>query len=123
MTAAQVISLVDDLSPNYYTGKQKLNWLATLDGKIYQEVILTHEGAEDVSFDESDYSSSTVDLIVQAPYAEDLYVYYLQSRIAAANSEIDKYNQFAVLHNSAYTEWTNFYNRTHTPLKNGRWVL
>ena len=123
MTAATVISRVDDLSPNYYTAAQKLGWLASLDGKIYEEVILTHEGADDVDYDPTDYSANTVDLIVQPPYGEDLYCHYLCSRIAAANSEIAKYDQFATLFNADYIEWTGWYNRHHMPLKKGRWVL
>lgn len=123
MTASTIISLVDNLSPNYYTNAQKLGWLATIDGKIYEEVLKTHEDAPEEEFDPSDYSSTSVDLIVEAPYAEDLYSYYLLSRIAAANSEITKYDQFATQFNAAYTEWTNWYNKKHMPLKKGRWVL
>ena len=123
MTAATVISRVDDLSPNYYTAAQKLSWLASLDGKIYEEVILPHEDADDVDYDPTDYSANTVDLIVHPPYGEDLYCHYLCSRIAEANSEIAKYDQFATLFNADYTEWTGWYNRHHMPLKKGRWVL
>ena len=129
MTASTIISLVDNLSPNYYTNAQKLGWLATIDGKIYEEVLMTHEDAPEDEFDPSDYAAGendsipNVDLLVGDPYAEDLYSYYLLSRIASANSEITKYDQFATQFNAAYTEWTNWYNKKHMPVKKGRWVL
>ena len=128
MTVTEVINMVDDLSPNYYTPAQKLAWLASLDGKIYEEVILTHEGAEDVSYDPDSYvmdgtSLPDITLLVEEPYAADVYSFYLMSRIASANAEISKYDQYAIQYNTAYSEWTSWYNRKHLPLKKGRWVL
>ena len=43
--------------------------------------------------------------------------------LCAENGEIAKYNQFALLYSTAYSEWVNFYNRTHMPKQPGRWVL
>lgn len=42
MTAGDIISKVDMLEPNQYDTTQKLEWLSTLDGKIINEVLLTH---------------------------------------------------------------------------------
>ena len=129
MTASTIINLVDALSPNYYSNSQKLGWLATIDGKIYEEVLMTHEDAPEDEFDPSDYAPTgqgnipSLTLLVDDPYAEDLYSFYLLSRIAAANSEISKYDQFATMFNTAYTEWTNYYNKKHMPVKKGRWIL
>ena len=38
-----IIERLDLLEPNDYSPEQKLRWLNTLDGKIYREVIQTHE--------------------------------------------------------------------------------
>ena len=43
MTGGDIISKVDSLEPNQYSTTQKLEWLSTLDGKIIDQVILTHE--------------------------------------------------------------------------------
>ncbi len=43
MTCGDIISKVDALEPNQYDTTQKLEWLSTLDGKIIDQVILTHE--------------------------------------------------------------------------------
>lgn len=123
MRIDEVIAKVDDLSPNQYTTEQKIGWLSTLDGKIFHDEILTHDHCEPVFFPTEGYSTDEEELIVPSPWAEDLYSYYLLSRIAEANAEIGKYNQFAALYNSAYADWSKQYNRTHRPRNNGRWVL
>lgn len=123
MTIEQIIAKVDNLSPNQYSTEQKIGWLSSLDGKIFHEVILTHTPGGYVFFPPDGYDTDEYELIVQAPYAEDLYTYYLLSRIAEMNAETAKYNQYAALHNAAYNDWTGWYNRTHRPITRGRWKL
>ena len=123
MTIEQIIAKVDNLSPNQYSTEQKIGWLSSLDGKIFHEVILTHAPGGYVFFPPDGYDTDEHELIVQAPYAEDLYTYYLLSRIAEMNAETAKYNQYAALYNAAYTDWTGWYNRTHRPITRGRWKL
>lgn len=123
MTIQDVITLADDLSPNQYTDNHKIQWLSSLDGKIFHDVILTHCGCMLYDYPDGGYTAADQELIVEEPYASDLYVAYLQSKIAAANAEIVKYNQFATLYNTAYNEWTSWYNRTHMPKTCGKWVF
>ena len=123
MTIEEIIAKVDALSPNQYTTEQKIGWLSSLDGKIFHEVILTHMPGDFVYFPPSGYDTDDYELIVQPPYAEDLYTYYLLSRIAEMNAETAKYNQYAALYNAAYSDWTGWYNRTHRPITRGRWKL
>jgi hypothetical protein len=121
MTIQEVISIVDDLMPNQYSKEQKIRWLSTLDGKIFTEVILTHAGAEYFPYD--GYDSDDAELLVKPPYASDIYTAYLQSRIAAENNEMAKYDQYSTLFNAAYQDFTAFFNRTHMPIQRGRWRL
>ena len=123
MTIQEVIANVDDLMPNQYATEQKIRWLSTLDGKVFHELILTHCGAETAFFPPDGYDSDDCELLVQHPYADDVYGNYLKSRIAAENNEIIKYDQFAALFNQAYNDYTAWYNRTHMPLQHGRWRL
>jgi hypothetical protein len=116
-----IIERVDLMEPNDYSPEQKLHWLSTLDGKIYREVIKTHEDAF-IAFT-GPYQTGDEELIVAAPYGEDIYYYYLQAMIAAENSETQRYNKRMTMFNSAYQEWMNFYNRTHTPRKAGQRLL
>lgn len=120
MTIQEVIAIVDDLTPNQYRTDQKIRWLSTLDGKIFHEVVKTHLGGG--CFYQG-YETDEEELLVEPPYAEDIYTRYLQARIAAENNEIAKYDQYQTLFNSAYNDFTAWYNRTHKPLTRGRWRL
>ena len=117
MKAMDIIERVDLLEPNDYSPEQKLHWLSTLDGKIFRELIETHEGAEIDALPA--YVNGDEELIIGAPYGEDVYYYYLQAMIAAENSETQRYNKRMTLFNAAYQGWTNFYNRTHRPKRAG----
>ena len=44
-----------------------------------------------------------------------MYCYYLEAMIALHNMETSKYNQQMLAYNNAYTEFSNWYNRTHRP--------
>ena len=58
-------------------------------------------------------------LLVPDPYAEEVYVRYLQSMIDLENAEISKYNQSAAMYNAAYQVFAAWYNRTHLPVSAG----
>ena len=108
-----IIERLDLLEPNDYSAEQKLHWRCSLDGRIYREVIQTHE---DIWSPFPDcYESGDEELLVSEPYGEDLYYYYLQAMVAAENGETQRYNKRMTLFNSAYQGWANWYNRTHQP--------
>lgn len=113
MTIAQAIETVDQLKPNQYSEEQKLQWLSQLDGKIFVELISTHEGGKE-SFEP--YTEMEQELLVPFPYDQDIYNYYLQSMIDRENGEVAKFNQSGALFNNAYAEFSAIYNRTHVPL-------
>lgn len=116
MTVNDIISIIDQKEPNSYTAEEKVRWLSDLDGKIFNEVILTHEHDE-VEF--TPYADGSETLLIGAPYGEDIYVHYLIARIAAGNAEVSRYNQQIGMYNAAYSQWWNKYNSTVTPLHSG----
>ena len=129
MTVNHIIELVDLKEPNSYTAAEKIKWLSDLDGKIFNEVILTHEH-EEVSF--TPYNIHAMDpvaegqtppepetLLIGDPYGEDIYVHYLIARIAAGNAETARYNQQIAMYNAAYSQWWNRHNATVKPLHQG----
>ena len=113
MTIGDVITRVDELTPNQYSEEQKIRWLTTLDGQIFEEIISTHERPIRENF--SIYEDTSCELIVPFPYAEDLYSWYLQAMIAAQNTESAKYEQLRILYNSELKKFEDWYNRTHLP--------
>ena len=116
MKARDIIERLDLLEPNDFSPEQKLHWLTTLDGKVWREVIRTHEGG---NARRGPYVDGNEELLIGEPYGEDIYYYYLQAMIAAENSETQRYNKRMTMFNAAYQGFTNWYNRTHRPLGTG----
>lgn len=115
MTGTQIIELVDLKEPNSYTAAEKVSWLSSLDGKIFEEVIKKY-AEYDPEEEFTPYTDGSEDLLIDFPYGEDLYVHYLIAMIAQGNAEVSRYNQQIALYNTAYSQWWNHYNTTHHPM-------
>ena len=116
MTAGEIITKVDALEPNQYTLPQKLEWLSDLDGRVWLEIILTHERDEDDQREDfTGHTADTDELLIPWPYGREIYENYLQAKIAEENGETDRYNQQAILYNAAWQAYANAYNRSHRP--------
>ena len=115
MTIIECLNTVDALIPNNYDKTDKIRWLSNLDGLIYNNIIKTHEGAEDVEFSGYDIETplETV-LIVPAPY-DDVYIKWLEAQINYAIGETGKYNNSLIAYNDAFSAFERHYNRTHMP--------
>lgn len=55
-------------------------------------------------------------MLVPEPYAEDIYVNYLQAKIAQQNGEDAKYNKAVLFYNDGYTRFAQAYDAAHRPL-------
>ena len=115
MTIIEAINRIDSLKPNNYTQEDKLFWLSNLDGIIKTEIIDTHEGSENVTFNGYDVDTAldTV-LIVPVPY-DDIYLKWLEAQIDYTNGETQRYENSMIAFNNAYETFQRFYNRTHMP--------
>ena len=82
MTVSSLIEIVDLKEPNSITNGEKIAWLSDLDGKIFEEVIKTHEGQDPETDTFTPYSEGTEDLLIDDPYAQGIYVNYLIAMIA-----------------------------------------
>ena len=115
MKIIEAIQAVDTLKPNTYSELEKIQWLSKLDSTIKTEIIDTHEGADDITFNGYDENTSLeTELLVKAPY-DDIYVSWLESRIDYANGEYAKYNNSITVFNTAYTSFERYYNKSHMP--------
>lgn len=116
MTINEAVYRIDLIKPNGYAMSEKIKWLSTLDGIIKKEIIDTHEGSEDVTFNGYDENSSLVTtLLVPAPY-DDIYLRWLEMQIDYANNEYAKYNNSTTMYNKAYAAFEKHYNREHMPI-------
>lgn len=116
MTIFEAISRIDAVKPNSYSQNEKVNWLSTLDGIIKTEIVDTHEGSEEVTFNGYNVDTAlTTELLVPAPY-DEVYLFWLESKIDYWNGETGKYNNSVLMYNTAYSAYEKFYNRTHMPI-------
>lgn len=118
ITIAEVISLVDSLKPNVRSNEEKTLWLNNLDRMVYEDIISTHEGSEDVTFD--GYTEDTPgeqELLVPKHYGADMYRFYVEMQIDLANVEYNRYNVSSALFQAAYENYAKAYNRQHMPLQ------
>ena len=56
------------------------------------------------------------ELLVPAPYDEEVYLFWLQSKIEYWNGEMGKYNNSVTMYNKAYSNFERAYNREHKPI-------
>lgn len=133
MTINQILALVDEINTNSYDTKVKIDWLSKLDGRVFNDVILTHEHdlvpenseseddeTEEVNlveptFSGYDDSSLNTELLIDDTYS-DVYRDYLMAMIAYSNGETERYQNSMIMFNSNYQEYLDWYNRTHMPI-------
>ena len=120
MTAQEALDRADALEANQYTPAQKLQWLAELDGKTRLELFPERAAALCGEEDPADASRT---LLVPEPFAGELYVAYLLSRIAEANAEIERYNLCAARFNSEYRQFAAWTLRAKRPEPSEGWCL
>ena len=117
MTIKECIDIVDNIKPNQYSVKDKVQWLSFIDQIIINDVLKTHEGYDGRYDDFEGYSEDKISttLIVSSPY-DRLYTAYLKMKIDSENGEMARYNNSAQLYNTYMLEYRKYYNKTHMPL-------
>lgn len=134
MKVSTLISEYNTDRPNQVDDSRKINWLKKVEAMIIREVVSTHQGGSldtwtvdgttltigstiydtDIEAIISDFGDDT-ELIVPDPYS-DLYMFWLDERIALMNNEAKRYSSVSTLFNNAYVTFQQWYNRTHMPL-------
>lgn len=138
MTIKECIDKTDNLYPNQYSEEQKVDWLSRLDYQIYHEVILRHEPmfipfnvqspidqnviavpAKPVEFEPYTVNDMAKDLLVKFPF-DELYIAYLNMKVAEAQQETLQYNNAVTLYQSYYDNFVSDYRHKHKPINNAR---
>lgn len=141
MTLMGAINHIDAIKPNAYSQTEKVKWLSTLDGLVFEQIWATHEDADiykDVEVEEGEekplldfyekdkngvvcfkgYNSTTplsTELLVKAPF-DEIYIKWLEAQIDYTNGEFQKYNNSMTMFKDAYEGYEKQYNRTHMPI-------
>ena len=116
MLFQEALTIQNDLTPSLYDEETRARWLLLVETQIFDEIIMTHTGWMCRTKPTGDMDS---ELLVPDQFAEDVYVNYLQARIAKENQESAKYNQAVALYNDALKRFSAWYNERHRPLPRG----
>ena len=146
MTIEKAIDRADRLRPNQYTTTEKIQWLSELDSQVFSEVLLMaeknwkfREVKEEITDSEGNiietktYEDKTtkVPAISWDPYDEttpldtqlliddiygNTYVDYLISKYDYYNREMNSYNNSALVFNTQYQSYINWYRRENLPV-------
>ena len=115
MTILEAIQRIDVLKPNTYNQTEKIRWLSELDGMVKREIIDTHEGGDEVKYEQyGDNVVLTTELLVPHPY-DRIYLPWLQAQIDYLNGENGKYQNSMSMFNEAFRSFEKYYNRTNMP--------
>ena len=123
MNISQAINRLEELKFNTYKQNEKVEWLSRLDTMVKQQIIDTHDGAENVIF--SGYDQNTpmdTKLLVPAPY-DEMYLRWMEAQIDYHNGEMANYNNAIILFNNAFENYAAYYNREHRPVSRGKRFL
>lgn len=120
----EAIEMVNKLKPNKYGDAEKMRWLSEVDGMIVREIIDTHEDSPLEGPFEGYVPGADEDteLLVPAPY-DSIYRWWLESQIDMSNMEIGKYNNSSTMYNRALVSFSDYYNRTHMPVRRGGFIF
>jgi len=135
-TVAEIISQYNAERPNQVEDQVKVLWLRKCERMIINEILMSHEhdlesetrvelkvvgshlvvtgaGSFEAHIDSFDMDTP---LLVPEPY-DDLYLYYLDQRIALNNNDKTRYNTAAAQYNNALLTYQQYVNRTYVTKK------
>ena len=113
MTIRQAIERVDEIKPNAFSDKTKVEWLSALEGRLAADVFLMAV-AEIRLLEYKHPDDMDTELLVKYPH-DDIYTYWLQARIDEANGEYNKFMNTAELYNEAYGNFVRWFGQTYDP--------
>lgn len=110
MKIHKAIETIKNMKPSQYTDEMLVNWLSTLDGQIYEDLMAKY-GAPAPFLP---YTEQMLGRDLLAPFPHDeLYLTYLGAKIDYANAEYERYNNGMMLFNAQLQAFYNAYTRTH----------
>ena len=121
MTIQQAMDKADAMKPNMMLETVKIGFLSEIEGKIHEEIIMTHEHtAEEETLPVYDEDTDTsTEMLVPAPY-DMVYVYWLMAQIDHLNQEMDQYNNDRGLFEDAWGNFADYWNRKKMPIQRNR---
>ena len=112
-TIKEIIARVDAIKPNAFDDAAKVNWLASLEGKIAADVFLM-SFPELAQFRYTVADSMDTEPLVCFPH-DDVYDLWLCAQIDLANGEYNKYQNTMVSYNESYGNFVRWFARVYEP--------
>ena len=142
MTVAGIIEQYNTERPNKVSDALKVGWLKKCEQMLINEVLIQHK--HDLT-DEKKVSLSVLgstlkigspgsyeehingwdldtELYVPEPY-DDLYIHYLDQRIAYNNDDAKRYNKAVTEYNNALLAFQQYFNRTYITKKQPKGIF
>lgn len=125
-----VVGMIDQYNlerPNSVEDVVKKDFLRKCEANIINELILLYDPKEgertpeewQEHLDTFDYETQ---LLCQEPF-DDLYIYYLDQRIALNNNDMKRYNASARLFDNLFLAFKQKYNREHYPRQTRKMLI
>ncbi len=108
MTIADALASIRHLKPNHYDDAMLVRWLSELDGKVWQEILLT-SGAPMPALP-YDPAKASCPLLIGFPH-EDVYLKYLGMMIDFHNGEYDSFNNGMLMFRTQYQTFVDAHLR------------
>lgn len=136
MTVAGLIEQYNNERPNQVDDDVKVLWLRKCEQMLINEIFLSHKhdleaedkitlsvsgstlvitGAGSLAEHIDGFGMDTV-LLVDEPY-DDLYLHFLDQRIALNQNDTKRYNMAAAMYNNALLTYQQYFNRTYITKK------
>ena len=120
MTVNEAIALADRQRPNACAQTDRILWLSELDGRIKNEILDAREGFEDVVFTGyTGVGDGSTTLLAPHPY-DCVYTYWLFTKIDFVNGETARFNNSALMFNTAWINLSSYVCRNYPPKTNVR---
>lgn len=118
MTLQEVLTKADDLKPNQYEEGNKLDWINTVENRVYQ-TMKRRKGSEEIEKPKIDTNSDcNEELLLPDAYC-DIYIYYIHAMIDYFNGETTRYNNSVIMYDNAWSEFENYWYREHPQVSDG----
>lgn len=111
-TINEIISYVDEVFPNQYSLREKIQWLNEIDEDIYNNIISVRKEPIETEFKPYDEGDIERKLLVETPHTE-IYRYWLEAKIDYANRETAAFNNAMAMYNNKLDDYIAFYNGKH----------
>ncbi len=113
MTVREAVAQFKDAVPTSLGEDTLVSWLNELEGAVYEELIMTHEG-ETFPFAPITLTEPDRELYLPAPYSK-VYVDYLKMKSDVAFNDTGRYESSGAHFAASWSDAANHYNRTHAP--------